>query len=52
MNSWENLVLTLFLYPTRDSTIYGDLYGINEAHTILRGTLRYTKHMKLYYLLT
>jgi len=28
-------------YPNRDSTIYGDLYGINEAHTLLRGTLRY-----------
>ena len=28
-------------YPNRDSTIYGDLYGIREAHTILRGTLRY-----------
>lgn len=28
-------------YPNRDSTIYGELYGINEAHTILRGTLRY-----------
>lgn len=28
-------------YPNRDSTIYGDLYGINEAQTIIRGTLRY-----------
>jgi len=28
-------------YPNRDSTIYGELYGINEASTILRGTLRY-----------
>ena len=28
-------------YPNRDSTIYGDLYGINSAHTLLRGTLRY-----------
>ena len=28
-------------YPNRDSTIYGELYGINEAHTLLRGTLRY-----------
>ncbi len=28
-------------YPNRDSTIYGQLYGINEASTILRGTLRY-----------
>jgi len=28
-------------YPNRDSTIYGELYGISEASTILRGTLRY-----------
>ncbi|XP_023324527.1 alpha-aminoadipic semialdehyde synthase, mitochondrial [Eurytemora carolleeae] len=28
-------------YPNRDSTIYGELYSINEASTILRGTLRY-----------
>ena len=28
-------------YPNRDSTIYGELYGIREAHTLLRGTLRY-----------
>ncbi len=28
-------------YPNRDSTVYSDLYGINEATTIIRGTLRY-----------
>jgi len=28
-------------YPNRDSTVYGELYGIGEAHTLLRGTLRY-----------
>ena len=28
-------------YPNRDSTIYGELYGISEASTIVRGTLRY-----------
>ncbi len=28
-------------YPNRDSTIYGELYGIAEASTIIRGTLRY-----------
>ena len=28
-------------YPNRDSTIYSELYGINSADTILRGTLRY-----------
>ena len=33
---FRNLVL-----PFRDSTVYGELYGIPEAHTILRGTLRY-----------
>ena len=34
-------------YPNRDSTIYGELYGIREAHTLLRGTLRYAG--KLYF---
>ena len=28
-------------YPNRDSTIYKELYGIPEAKTVLRGTLRY-----------
>ena len=28
-------------YPTRDSTIYAQLYGIESAETILRGKLRY-----------
>ncbi|XP_076163729.1 lysine ketoglutarate reductase/saccharopine dehydrogenase [Ptiloglossa arizonensis] len=28
-------------YPNRDSTIYKDLYGINTANTIIRGTLRF-----------
>ena len=28
-------------YPNRDSTPYGARYGIPEAQTILRGTLRY-----------
>lgn len=28
-------------YPNRDSTPYAERYGIPEAHTILRGTLRY-----------
>lgn len=28
-------------YPNRDSTPYSERYGIPEAHTILRGTLRY-----------
>ncbi|RWS12979.1 Alpha-aminoadipic semialdehyde synthase-like protein [Dinothrombium tinctorium] len=28
-------------YPNRDSLIYKDMYGITNAHTVLRGTLRY-----------
>ncbi|XP_045114585.1 alpha-aminoadipic semialdehyde synthase, mitochondrial-like [Portunus trituberculatus] len=28
-------------FPNRDSTIYKDLYGIPEASTLLRGTLRF-----------
>ncbi|XP_067125977.1 alpha-aminoadipic semialdehyde synthase, mitochondrial isoform X3 [Centruroides vittatus] len=28
-------------FPNRDSTVYRDIYGINNAHTVLRGTLRY-----------
>ena len=28
-------------YPNRDSLVYGDLYSITTANTILRGTLRY-----------
>ncbi|KAK7060079.1 hypothetical protein SK128_026886 [Halocaridina rubra] len=33
--------LALEGFPNRDSTIYGNLYGIPEAKTILRGTLRF-----------
>ena len=28
-------------FPNRDSTKYVDIYGIPEAHTVMRGTLRY-----------
>lgn len=28
-------------FPNRDSSIYTQLYGINDAHTCLRGTIRY-----------
>ncbi|XP_041348560.1 alpha-aminoadipic semialdehyde synthase, mitochondrial-like isoform X2 [Gigantopelta aegis] len=28
-------------FPNRDSTLYGKAYGIESAHTLLRGTLRY-----------
>ena len=42
-NATEDDVLKCVMsgYPNRDSTIYSELYGINSAHTILRGTLRY-----------
>lgn len=29
-------------FPNRDSTTYAKLYGIEDANTILRGTIRYT----------
>ena len=35
-------------YPNRDSTVYGDLYDITTASTILRGTLRYEVWCTLY----
>lgn len=28
-------------FPNRDSVAYIDMYGVQEAHTFLRGTLRY-----------
>ncbi|XP_052756127.1 alpha-aminoadipic semialdehyde synthase, mitochondrial isoform X1 [Galleria mellonella] len=28
-------------FPNRDSTIYSSLYGIEDAHTMFRGTIRY-----------
>jgi alpha-aminoadipic semialdehyde synthase len=28
-------------YPNRDSTIYKDIYGLPDLHTMIRGTLRY-----------
>lgn len=28
-------------FPNRDSTQYAKLYGIEDAHTIFRGTIRY-----------
>lgn len=28
-------------FPNRDSTKYSSLYGIDDAHTMFRGTLRY-----------
>ena len=28
-------------FPNRDSTMYKNIYGLEHAHTVLRGTLRY-----------
>ncbi|XP_028397986.1 alpha-aminoadipic semialdehyde synthase, mitochondrial-like [Dendronephthya gigantea] len=28
-------------YPNRDSTVYKDIYGLPDLHTMIRGTLRY-----------
>lgn len=33
--------LNLEGFPNRDSTKYAEPYGIQTAHTLLRGTLRY-----------
>ena len=33
--------LSYEVYPNRDSLLYRDLYGISEAHTVIRGTIRY-----------
>lgn len=34
-------------FPNRDSTKYAELYGIQDAHTMFRGTMRYkgTKYL-------
>ena len=32
------------VYPNRYSLMYRDLYGIQEAHTVIRGTIRYQVH--------
>ncbi|XP_055974080.1 alpha-aminoadipic semialdehyde synthase, mitochondrial isoform X1 [Sorex fumeus] len=39
--------LNLEGYPNRDSTKYADIYGIQSAHTLLRGTLRYQGYAKV-----
>ena len=28
-------------FPNRDSTTYAEPYGLQDAHTLIRGTLRY-----------
>ncbi|XP_010579607.1 PREDICTED: alpha-aminoadipic semialdehyde synthase, mitochondrial isoform X2 [Haliaeetus leucocephalus] len=37
--------LNLEGFPNRDSTKYAEPYGIQTAHTLLRGTLRYKKEL-------
>ncbi|XP_059138929.1 alpha-aminoadipic semialdehyde synthase, mitochondrial-like [Physella acuta] len=45
LDAVENLTfmpgLNLEGFPNRDSTVYASEYGIESAHTILRGTIRY-----------
>jgi len=33
-------------YPNRDSLVYRQLYGIENVHTMIRGTLRYKVHVE------
>ncbi|MFH1196947.1 MAG: saccharopine dehydrogenase C-terminal domain-containing protein [bacterium] len=43
LNNWKKEVESLGeleVYPNRDSMLYKDLYGLNNAHTIFRGTFR------------
>jgi len=43
-NNWPKDVKslgTLEVYPNRDSMLYQELYGLDAAHTIFRGTFRY-----------
>ncbi|MGC9366345.1 MAG: saccharopine dehydrogenase C-terminal domain-containing protein [bacterium] len=35
-------------YPNRDSTVYQDIYQLDEIRTLFRGTLRYPGHCKLW----
>lgn len=41
MDFYPDIPLKMEGYPNRDSLIYQDVYNIPEAHTIVRGTLRY-----------
>jgi hypothetical protein len=36
-----NQALSLEGYPNRNSVAYKDIYGLNDATKVLRGTLRY-----------
>ncbi len=37
--------LSFEVYPNRNSLMYQELYGIPEAHTVIRGTIRYEVHV-------
>ncbi len=39
-----NIALNLEGYPNRDSLKYKSLYGLDDAVTVLRGTLRYSNY--------
>ncbi|MBI9073319.1 MAG: saccharopine dehydrogenase NADP-binding domain-containing protein [Melioribacteraceae bacterium] len=54
-NNWLKSVETLGdleVYPNRDSLIYKELYGLNAAHTVFRGTFRNPGWCKTFYLLS
>jgi len=46
-NPWQTLRIECL--PNRDSTIYKDIYGIKDADSIFRGTLRYGGFSKIMY---
>ncbi|XP_019849717.1 PREDICTED: alpha-aminoadipic semialdehyde synthase, mitochondrial-like [Amphimedon queenslandica] len=46
MSNGFSTSLPLEGYPNRDSLKYRDLYGIQEAETVIRGTLRYQGYCK------
>lgn len=35
-------------YPNRDSTVYKEVYSLDDIETLLRGTLRYPEHCELF----
>ncbi len=41
-----NSTINLVGYPNRDSTKYLKLYGIEEAQTLIRGTIRYQGYVE------
>lgn len=39
---------TMEAYPNRDSLTYKDIFGLDAAHTVIRGTLRYPGYCELW----